>query len=88
MAEATANVVLLALFDGLNTIRRTVTWGRMRRAASRPDPAHHSFAEHDRLVRAISERDPGAAAEAMRLHLRSVRANLLLAAEVAEERRA
>ena len=85
VAQATANVVLLALFDGLNTVRRTVTWGRLRRFAARPDPGHHSFAEHDRLVRAIGERDPAAAAEAMRLHLRSVRDHLLV---TGEERRA
>ena len=88
VAQATANIVLLALFDSLNTIRRTVTWGRLRRFAARPDSAHHSFAEHDRLVHAIAERDPGAAADAMRLHLRSVRDHLLMAAEAAEERRA
>src|SRR5215218_1296236 len=35
VAEATANVVLLALFDSLNTIRRTVTWGRLRRFATK-----------------------------------------------------
>jgi DNA-binding FadR family transcriptional regulator len=91
VAQATANIVLLSLFDGLNTIRRTVTWGRLRRFAPRPDPAHHSFAEHDRIVRALRERDPGAAAEAMRAHLRSVRGHLLVAMEAgapAEERRA
>jgi DNA-binding FadR family transcriptional regulator len=90
VAEATANVVLLALFDSLNTIRRTVTWGRLRRFAPRPDSSHHSFAEHDRIVGAIVDRDPGAAAAAMRVHLRSVRDHLLLSAELApaEERRA
>ena len=83
VAEATANVVLLALFDSLNTIRRTVTWGRLRRFAPRPDPSHHSFAEHDRIIGAIVDRDPGAASAAMRAHLRSVRDHLLLSAELA-----
>ena len=36
VAQATANIVLLALFDSLNTIRRTVTWGRLRRFAAAP----------------------------------------------------
>ena len=88
VAQATANIVLLALFDSLNTIRRTVTWGRLRRFAPRPDSTHHSFAEHDRLVRAIAERDPAAAADAMRLHLRSVRDHLLFAMETTDERQA
>jgi DNA-binding FadR family transcriptional regulator len=77
VATATANIVLLALFDGLNTIRRTVTWGRLRRFPQRPDPTHHSFVEHDRILAAIAERDPAEAAEAMRTHLRSVRDHLL-----------
>ena len=64
VAQAAANIVLLALFDGLNTIRRTVTWGRLRRFSACPDPTHHSFAEHDRLVGAIAERDAVAAADA------------------------
>ncbi len=90
VAQATANIVLLALFDSLNTIRRTVTWGRLRRFAPRPDASHHSFAEHDRIVAAIVDRDPGMAAAAMRAHLHSVRDHLLLSAELAlvEERRA
>ena len=87
VAQATANVVLLALFDGLNTVRRTVTWGRLRRSSARPDAGHHSFAEHDRLVGAIAERDATAAAEAMRLHLRSVRDHLL-SIDGQEQRRA
>lgn len=90
VAQATANIVLLALFDSLNTIRRTVTWGRLRRFEPRPDTSHHSFAEYDRIVGAIVGRDPGTAAAAMRDHLRSVRDHLLLTAELAlaEERRA
>lgn len=87
VAQAAANIVLLALFDGLNTIRRTVTWGRLRRFSACPDPTHHSFAEHDRLVGAIAERDAMAAAEAMRQHLRSVRDHLL-AIDGPEQRRA
>jgi DNA-binding FadR family transcriptional regulator len=88
VAQATANIVLLALLDSVNTIRRTVTWGRLRRFSALPDSSHHSFAEHERLVQAITERDPGAAAEAMRVHLRSVRDHLLMAADYATERRA
>jgi DNA-binding FadR family transcriptional regulator len=81
VAEATGNVVLLSLFESLNTVRRTVTWGRLRRQPVRPDATHHSFAEHDAIVAAIHARDPQAAADAMRTHLRSVRDNLLVWAE-------
>lgn len=90
VAQATVNIVLLSLFDSLNTIRRTVTWGRLRRVAPRPDATHHSFVEHDRVVAAIADRDPAASADAMRAHLRSVRDHLLRTAEpvAAEGRRA
>jgi DNA-binding FadR family transcriptional regulator len=81
IAQATANIVLLALFDSLNMIRRTVTWGRQRRSPQRPDPSHHSFTEHERIVEAITNREAGRAADAMRAHLLMVRANLLVTME-------
>lgn len=77
VAQATGNGVLLALLDSLNTIRRAITWGRLRRGPQRPAPDHHSFAEHEAIVGAIADRDPEAAASAMRRHLTSVRRNLL-----------
>jgi DNA-binding GntR family transcriptional regulator len=58
-------------------VRRAVAWGRLRHDKLRPDPDHHSFAEHEALVDAIAERDTDRAAEAMRRHLESVERNLL-----------
>jgi DNA-binding FadR family transcriptional regulator len=77
VAESTQNHLLLALFDMLNSVRRAVAWGRLRHNKLRPDPDHHSFAEHEALVDAIAERDMDRAAEAMRRHLDSVERNLL-----------
>jgi DNA-binding FadR family transcriptional regulator len=77
VAEATGNQALLCLFDTLNAIRRAVVWGRLRPAAARPPASHHSFAEHEAIVRAIEERDRDAAARSMRLHLQSVGRHLL-----------
>jgi DNA-binding FadR family transcriptional regulator len=77
VAEATQNSVLVGLLDTLNAVRRAVTWGRLRVHPLRPSPDHHSFAEHDILVDAIEHRDLGAAAQAMRTHLKSVERNLL-----------
>jgi len=77
VAESTQNHLLLALFDMLNSVRRAVAWGRLRHNKLRPDPDHHSFAEHEVLVDAIAERDMDRAAEAMRRHLDSVERNLL-----------
>ena len=72
IAEATGNTLLLAIFDTLNAVRRAVNWGRLRNNKPKPDPDHHSFAEHEAVVTAIEQRDMDAAAEAMQRHLQSV----------------
>ena len=77
IAQATGSSLLLALFDILNGVRRTVAWGRLRVYQLTPDLDHHSFTEHDAILRAIAERDLELAATAMRAHLDAVRANLL-----------
>ena len=84
VAEATHNTVLLALFDTLNAVRRAVVWGRLRDQSTRPPKDHHSFGEHETLVRAIEERDVEAAGQAMRRHLSHVQDNLLAARQAAE----
>jgi len=84
VAEAAGNTVLTALFDQLNAIRRAVVWGRLRDKADQPPANHHSFAQHDAIVTAISERDQEAAFRAMRGHLMNVRDNLLQVNSAAE----
>ncbi len=76
LAQAADNLPLLALFDQLNAIRRTVAWGHVERRQPRPASDHTSFAEHDAIVAAIRARDPRQAGAAMRAHLRSVSARL------------
>ncbi|TCD15127.1 FadR/GntR family transcriptional regulator [Oricola cellulosilytica] len=72
IAEASDNLLLLALFDQLNQVRRAVTWGSVSRETARPAPDHLSFAEHEAIASAIAERNPEGAHDAMRGHLRSV----------------
>lgn len=72
IAEASDNPLLVALFDQLNEVRRAVAWGNVTRQSALPSPDHSSFAEHDAIATAITNRDPAAAHEAMRAHLRSV----------------
>jgi DNA-binding FadR family transcriptional regulator len=84
IAEATHSTLLLALFDTLNAVRRTVVWGRLREGKDRPPENHHSFGEHLAIVDAIEHRDLDAAANMMRQHLRTVRRNLLELREAAE----
>ncbi len=76
VAEASDNILLLVLFDQLNQVRRAVSWGSVVRQSVRPPQKHSSFAEHDRIAAAIEARDPAAAQEAMRGHIRSVSARL------------
>jgi len=77
IAVASGNIVLLALFDQLNAIRRAVVWGRLRDNAAAPPHDHHSFAQHDTIVTAIGERDQDVASQAMRMHLEDVRDGLI-----------
>ena len=84
IALASRNTVLLGLFDVLNAIRRAVVWGRLRSEPARPPADHHSFAEHDRIVDAIANRDLAGAAAAMRTHLKSVERRLIPLRDAAE----
>jgi DNA-binding FadR family transcriptional regulator len=77
IAEATHNTVLVALFDHLNAVRRTVVWGRLREGPSKPPANHHSFSEHDSIVSAIAERDSETAHGLMTGHLLHVQEGLL-----------
>jgi DNA-binding FadR family transcriptional regulator len=76
VAEAADNILLLAVFDKLNAVRRAVAWRSVTRKTSRPNTHHSSFAEHAAIADAIEARDPEAAYDAMRRHLRSVSARL------------
>ncbi len=76
LAEASDNMLLLSLFDQLNEVRRAVAWGNVERKTGRPSPDHPSFDQHDAIAAAVERRDPHAAYEAMRAHLRSVSSRL------------
>ena len=77
IAVAAHNALLLAVFDTVNAVRRTVAWGRLRDEAPHPPADHHSFAEHAAIVEAIEERDLASAALRMRQHLEMVQVLLL-----------
>ena len=76
VAQAARNTLMVGLFDTLNAVRRAVVWGRLRANAKAPNPDHHSFAEHDAIVKAIETRDIKEAENAMSTHLASVERNL------------
>ncbi len=76
IAKAGGNSLMLAIFDTLNTVRRSVVWGRLRPEPVRPPSDHHSFAEHAVILEAIRTRDLDGARDAMRQHLETVTTRL------------
>ncbi len=76
IAEAARNTPLVAMFDQLNALRRTVAWGRLRERRDSPPNDHHSFAEHEAILGAIEQRDAGLSEAGMRRHLQSVSASM------------
>ena len=73
IAEAADNILLLALFDQLNAVRRAVFWGRSRSQSDHPPNNHHSFQQHEDIVHAISQRNADDAYNSMYEHLLTVR---------------
>lgn len=76
IAKATHNKLLVHLFDILNVVRRSTVWGQPR-TTKLPPRDHISFAEHDAICDAITQRDGATASLRMRDHLVSVRDRVL-----------
>lgn len=72
IAATTQNTPLIAMYDQLNALRRTVVWGRLRDRPDQPPSDHHSFTEHQAILTAIEDRDAQSAHDGMRSHLQSV----------------
>lgn len=77
-ALAAHNTPLISLFDTLNMVRRSVVWARSRRVPLSRKMDHHSFNEHDQILKHVANRDPAGAENTMRSHLEMV-ANKLMA---------
>lgn len=73
ISEATQNTPLIALYEQLNALRRTIVWGHLRRRYVQPPVDHHSFDEHEAILLAVQNRDTEGAENGMRKHLLSVR---------------
>lgn len=76
VAEATSNVLLISLYDHLNQVHRAVAWNQVVRQTAVPPTDHSSFTEHNLILDAIEARDPVAAQNSMRRHLKSVSTRL------------
>ena len=71
IARAARNRTLIALFNGLNAVRREVIWKRLRH--QRLDREQQAFfsKQHEAIVRAIEAHDAESARQEMRRHLES-----------------
>lgn len=76
ISVATKNKLLMTLFETLNAVRRTVAWQTIRTGAG-PPRNYSTFAEHDAICEAITNRDPRAASRSMHEHLSSVRTRIV-----------
>lgn len=77
VAAASGNALLLAMFDTMQAGRSKQIWGRLGTSPIRESRYKQVLAEHAAVLKAVCERDPDGAAEAMRLHLTSARKNVL-----------
>jgi DNA-binding FadR family transcriptional regulator len=85
IAIASGNIVLLSLFDQLNAIRRAIVWGRLREHSEAPPADHHSFLQHEEIIKSIGNRDSELASKLMHDHLEEVRDNLIYPTKLANK---
>ncbi|WP_305988368.1 FadR/GntR family transcriptional regulator [Roseibium sp. MMSF_3544] len=77
IAEAAGNTLLSELHWLVNKVRVSVVWSRLDVPEGGPPADYHSFTEHEAIVAALERRDVTGAKNAMRAHLKSVRATFL-----------
>jgi DNA-binding FadR family transcriptional regulator len=73
---ATRNELLVSLHDILRVIRNQPSWVEIKRRSASEQRRLAYCEEHERIVRALFDHDPDAAAGAMRAHLLTVNRNL------------
>lgn len=77
IAESAHNGVVMSMFDVMNTARALPVWGTLKRRTSSPERRCEYHDHHGSIVEALRNRDPEAAEETMRRHLRAVSETLL-----------
>ncbi|WP_460867388.1 FadR/GntR family transcriptional regulator [Rhodococcus aerolatus] len=76
-AVATHNALLVTVSELLTSTRRGPVWGGLKQRTFTPERHRCYCGEHDAIVAGLADRDADAAQQAMRTHLRTVRATLL-----------
>ncbi len=77
LVVASKNTYLIAVFSGIQRMRRTEAWGRLHRRGLTMKRLEIYQRQHEAIVAALIERDAPAAEKSMRTHLLTVRRNLL-----------
>jgi DNA-binding FadR family transcriptional regulator len=75
--EASHNPLLLRLYSCVETARHGQLWGDLKRRNDSAQRRAEYRSQHHAVVDALRTRDSDAAVEAMRVHLATVRSNLL-----------
>lgn len=77
LGDATHNHLLQHFYEVITEARKQTEWGQLRKKTLTPDIKLLYIEQHEDIVKAIKNRDPEQAAQAMRLHLTAVRKNIM-----------
>ena len=77
IAEASHNLLLMSLFNTVNSLRQDRIWGRLKEAAMNSKRQRAYNKQHQALARAIKNREAAEAEKIMREHLEIIQKNLL-----------
>lgn len=77
LCVSTGNRLLLSIFDSFNAMRRQKTWSRLRQKALISERRHRYAEQHQKILKAVSSREPAQAEAEMRTHVEEVARSLL-----------
>jgi len=77
IGSSTHNMLIISLFDLLDSARTHTQWGQLRRASLTRDRLRQYTRQHRAILSAIAKRDGEQAAQCMRDHLQTVQQTLL-----------
>jgi len=77
IAEASHNLLLISLFNTVNSLRQDRIWGRLKEAAMNSKRQRAYNKQHQAIARAIKNREAAEAEKIMREHLEIIQKNLL-----------
>lgn len=84
IADAAGNSLLRAVHKIINRVRLVVVWRKLQTTEQHPPDTYHSFAEHDAILDALTQRKGADAYAAMQAHLESTLAAMMASTAVSE----